>query len=96
MKWSKQKCKKVAFIVSFCYVLLGTFLSISVVPKYDIAEINYSSDIYYILFLFTYPVSIICIGVLYATFSFWAIIITFIILLLIIWFILYRVLLVIK
>lgn len=23
MKWSKQKCRKVAFVISLCYVLLG-------------------------------------------------------------------------
>lgn len=29
MKWSKQKCRKVAFVISFCYVLLFFLIILS-------------------------------------------------------------------
>lgn len=96
MKWSKQKCRKVAFVFSFCYVLLGTFIAM-ITYGYYAQMLGFTSELYnsfwyWALFFFTLPVSWFVMMCMFATTSVWAIIIPAVIMLSIIWCIVYWIL----
>lgn len=98
MKWSKQKCRKVAFIISFCYVSLGTFIAMIAYGYYakmfgfEVSMFAITPYWYWALFFFTLPVSWFVMMCMYATTSVWAIIIPAVIMLGIIWCIVYWIL----
>lgn len=55
MKWSKQKCRKVAFVFSLSYTLLGC-LVMMILDKYDVDSSIISIFLTRIIMVFTAPI----------------------------------------
>lgn len=86
MKWSKQKCRKVAFIVSVLYIILGCLYSLNI-GGWDWG--CYLSDI--VLFVF-HPILIVYLAIIFLNYSYLVLVLALLVLLLIIWKFVYSVL----